>query len=184
MRVLLWRRGFHGRPGRDEQRQADGEQRGHRHGAQRWERRTDDDAGDGRTHRPLEDRTHHAFDTVGREQLVRRQNPRQDRAVGGEEERRRGAQSDRAHRQVPDLQRAKQSEYRDRRRGEHVDRLDRDDDRALVESVGGNPADQHERDQGGAEARRHDRQRYGIVVEFDDLHGQHHREHAVGEDRQ
>ena len=46
---------------------------------------------------------------------ARRQDPRQDRAVGGKEERRRGTQGRRGHRQVPDLQSTKQSQHRDRR---------------------------------------------------------------------
>jgi hypothetical protein len=51
-------------------------------------------------------------------------------------------------------------------------------------TVGGYPADQDEGDQAYTKAGRHQRKRYGVVVEFEDLKGQHHCEHAVGEDRQ
>ncbi|WP_156744561.1 MFS transporter, partial [Mycobacterium sp. E740] len=59
----------------------------HRNGAGGRERRADHHAGDGWADGALEHRSHNAFDTVGREQLFGGQNPRQDRAVGGEEER-------------------------------------------------------------------------------------------------
>ena len=41
-----------------------------------------------RTDSTLEDRAHNTFDAVGRQQLVGGQDPRQDRAVRGKEERR------------------------------------------------------------------------------------------------
>ena len=80
-------------------------------------------------------------------------------AVGGEEERRSDAQRRGRHGHVPDPQCAKQSQHGDRRHGDDVDRLDGDDDGALVDAIGGDPADQDERDQADAEARRHQRQR-------------------------
>ena len=87
-------------------------------------------------------------------------------------------------RHVPDLQRARQSQHRDRRYDGDVDGLDGDDDGALVDAVRGDSADQQEGHQADAEARRDQRQRRGIVVELDDLKRHHDGPHALGEDRQ
>jgi hypothetical protein len=95
-------RRFHRRPGGHQQEQADAEQRGHHHGAEAGERRSDDDAGDRGTDGTLEHRAHNAFDSVGGEQLFGGQDPRQDGAVGREEERRGDAQHRRRHPHVPD----------------------------------------------------------------------------------
>jgi hypothetical protein len=85
---------------------------------------------------------------------------------------------------VPDLQGANESERSDCRNSDHVDSLDGDDDRALAGAIGGQPAHQHEGDEASAQAGRDERQRRGVVVEFDDLKGHHDGPHAFGEDRQ
>jgi hypothetical protein len=182
--IRLDNMGFRGRPRCHEQHEADGEQRRHGGGAQCRERRTHHDPGDGGTDGALKHRAHNAFDAVGCEQLLGGQDPGKNRAVRGEEERRRGSHGRCGDREMPDLQHADQSQHRDGRRGDHVDGLGEDDDRALLDPVRGDPADQDERDEGRAPAGRHDRQRHGIVVELDHLKGQHDSEHAVGEDRQ
>ncbi len=61
---------------------------------------------------------------------------------------------------MPDLQRSNQAQHRDSRRRDHVDGLSGNDDRALFDSVRGDPADQDECDEGCAPAGRHDRQRH------------------------
>ena len=116
MRTVLIRlvhRRFQRGPGGHQQQQSDGEQRRDHDSAQRRERRTDHDTGDGRADCALKDRTHDAFDAVGGQQLFGRQNPRQDRAVGGKEERRGDAECGGGHRHVPDLQGANESQDRD-----------------------------------------------------------------------
>ena len=88
------------------------------------------------------------------------------------------------HRHVPDLQGANESQRSDCRNGDHVDRFHGDDDGALADAVGREPTHQHEGDQTCAKARGHQRQRRGVVVEFDDLKRHHDGPHAFGEDRQ
>ena len=83
---------------RDQQHQADGEEHRHHDGAQCRERRTDQDARDGGSDGALKHRAHDTFDAVGGQQLFGGQDPRQDGAVGGEEERRSNAQRGRGHR--------------------------------------------------------------------------------------
>jgi hypothetical protein len=81
-------RRFHRRPGGHQQDQTDGEQHRNHDRAQRRERRTDNNTGYRGADGSLEHRTHDAFDAVGGKQLFGGQDPRQDRTVGGEEERR------------------------------------------------------------------------------------------------
>ncbi len=71
----------------------------------------------------------------------------------------------------------------DRRHRDHVHGLDGDDDAALIDAVGGDATDQHERHQAGAKARRDQRQRRRIVVQRDHLQRHHDGPHALGEDR-
>jgi hypothetical protein len=85
---------------------------------------------------------------------------------------------------VPDLQGANESQHSDCRNCDHVDRFNGDDDGALSDSVGRETTHQHEGDQPCAKARRDQRQRRGVVVEFDDLKRHHDGPHAFGEDRQ
>ena len=101
--IGLARSHFQPGPGGHQQYQTDGEQRSHHDRAERGKRRTDHDAGDGRADGALKDWTHHTFDTVGCQQLIGRQNPRQDRAVGGEEESCGNAECSGGHCHVPDL---------------------------------------------------------------------------------
>jgi hypothetical protein len=89
-------------------------QRRHDDGPQGGERRTDNQAGDRRADGALEHRTNDAFDAVGGQQLFGRKDPGQNRAVGGEEERRGNAECACGHRHMPDPQGANESQNRDR----------------------------------------------------------------------
>ena len=156
--ILFCDNGSQARSGRHQQGQTRTEQNGHSHRAQRRERRTHQQAGDGRPDSALEHRPHHPFDTVGGQQLIGRQDPGQQCAVGREEERRGHTESAGGDRHVPDPQCPRTSQ-RSNGRGDHgVDSFDHDDDRALVEPVGGQSAHQHEGDQPGAQARGDQRQ--------------------------
>jgi hypothetical protein len=84
---------------------------------------------------------------------------------------------------VPDLQRTKESQDRDGGHGDHVDRLDRDDDGALVDPVGGDATDEDEGDEACAQAGRDQRQRRRVIGQFDDLKRHHDGPHALGENR-
>jgi hypothetical protein len=145
-------------PGGQQQDQADAEQRGHHCGTGRRERGPHHQAGHRRADGPLEHRAHDPLDAVGGQQLFGRQDSRQDRAVGREEERRGDTQSGSGHRHMPDLQRTNESQSRDNGDDGGVDGRDDDDDAALVEPVGGQPTDQHERHQARREAGRDQRQ--------------------------
>ena len=78
---------------RDHDRRVGGDQRGQQH------------AGDGRTRRLLQRRTDRPLEPVRREQLLRRQDARQDRAVGREEEPRAGAEHERDDHELRDADR-------------------------------------------------------------------------------
>ena len=121
---------------------------------------------------------------VGGQQLLGRQDPRQDRAVGGKEERRGDAEACGGNGHVPDLQGAGHAQHRDCRHcRDHVDGFDGDNDGALAEPVRGEPPTKTNATRPTPMQVGDQRQRSGVVVEVDDLKRHHDRPHAFGENR-
>ena len=140
------------------------------------------DARDGRTGGLLQNRPQGPLHAVGRQQVLGRQDPRQDGGVGGEEERSPDAEHKSPKREMPELQQARHGQPADGGNDGEVGALDRDDQEPLGQAVRGDPAGQEKRHQPDAARRSHERELQGAAAEVDHLVDHRHGPHPGTED--
>ena len=127
------------------------------------------DARNGRSGGLLQHRPHGPLQAVGRQQVLGRQDPRQDGGVGGEEERSPDAEHEGPQRQMPELQQARHGQPADSGNDGEVGALDRDDQEPLGHAVRGDAAGQQKRHQPDAARRGHERELQRSAAQVDHL---------------
>jgi hypothetical protein len=152
-----------------------------RHGMGRGER-GNKDARDSRSGSLLEDGPHGALHAVGRQQVLGRQDPRQDGGVGREEERGPHAQDKAAHGKMPQLQPTGHRQPADGSDHGQVGAFDGDDQQPLRNPVRGDPAGQDEGHQAHAACCRYERKFQRPAAEMDHLVDHGHSPHAGSKD--
>ncbi|MDQ0798664.1 hypothetical protein QF050_000303 [Arthrobacter sp. SLBN-112] len=133
--------------------------------------------------RLLQDRPHGPLHAVGRQEVLRRKDARQDGRVRGEEEGGADPQHERAHRQVPQFQPAGHRQPADGGDYGEVGALHGDDEAPLGNTVGRDPAGQDEGHQANAAGGRHQGEVQRAAAQVDHLVDRGHGPHARPENR-
>ena len=147
------------------------------YGVRRRQRRHDD-AGHGGARRLLKRGAEGAFHAVGRQQVLRRQDPRQDRGVRREEERCPDTQDEGASHEVPELKPACHRQPADGCDDGEVGSLDGDDQQPLRDAVRCDAARKNKRHQAHAARRGHEGEFQRPPADVDDLVDHGHGPHA------